>query len=102
MYMWEQGLTLVFCSRKRNENQKCFVNRINDFGFMCEFTPPVPLFQPGKVLKCENLVQWACQAHSIVAASGLPNCQYNHIKVPTEKKIDNWRALCGIIKTKCC
>ena len=65
---------------------------------MCEFNTPVPLFRPGKVLKCENLVQWACETHSIVAARGLPNYQYSRIKVPTELKIDNWRALCGNYK----
>ena len=46
------------------------VHKVNEFGFMCEYNNPVSLFRPGKVLKCENLVQWACEAHSIVAASG--------------------------------
>ena len=80
---------LPWCFVHEKVNENCIVNRVNDFVFMCEFTTPVPLFRPGKVLKCENLVQWACEAHSIVAASGLPNYQCSRIKVPTELKIDN-------------
>ena len=91
-----RDLPWCFVHEKVNENQTCIVNKVNVF--MCEFNTPVPLFRPGKVLKCENLVQWACEAHSIVAASGLPNYQYSRIKVSTELKIANWRALCGNYK----
>ena len=37
-------------------------------------------------MKCEDLAQWACEARSVVAASGLPNYQYSRIKVPTENQ----------------
>ena len=93
-----RDLPWCFVHDKVIENQNCIVNKITDFGFMCDLTPPVPLFRPGKVLKCKNLVQWAYEAHSIVAASGLPNYQCSRIKVPTELKINNWRALCGNYK----
>ena len=93
-----RALPWCFIHEKVNENQVCNVNKADDFGFMCQFTSPVPLFRPGKVLTCDNLTQWACEAHAMVAASGLPNYQYSRIKVPTELKIDNWRALCGNYK----
>ena len=49
----------------------------------------------GRVLDCDNLIQWACEAHTIVAATKCPNYRVARIKVPTELNIDNWRALCG-------
>ena len=71
------------------------ITKSNDFGFRCEIYPSPPLFSPGRVLDCDNLIQWACEAHTIVAATKCPNYRVARIKVPTELNIGNWRAICG-------
>ena len=70
------------------------VNRSKDFGFVCDVYPPLPLFRPGLELECTDQKQWAFEAHTIVAGTHCPNYQGARVKVPTELKINNWRALC--------
>ena len=78
-----------------NEKQIYCVKKNNDFGFVCNMYPPVPLFRPGSELCCIDQVQWAFEADITVAQSNCPNYQGARIKVPTDLKIDNWRALCA-------
>ena len=87
--------TWCFIQNVVNTMKVCSVTKSNDFGFRCEVYPPPPLFSPGRVLDCDNLIQWVCEAHTIVSATKRPNYQVARIKVPTELNIDNWRALCG-------
>ena len=81
-----------FIHDKVNEKQVYSITKSNDFGFLCNEYPPLPLFRPGRELMCENLLQWA---HTIVSTTKCPNYQSARIKIPTELNIDNWRALCG-------
>ena len=84
-----------FVHNSVNEKEIYCVNRSKDFGFVCDMYPPLPLFRPGIQLECVDLIQWAFQAHTIVADSLCPNYQGARVKVPTELKINNWRALCA-------
>ena len=46
------------------------------------------------MLDQKNLLQWACDAHLLVAATGCYNYQLARVKVPTELNIPYWMALC--------
>ena len=63
------------------------------FGFISQFYIPVPLFRPSIMVDEKNLLQWACDAHALVSATGCPNYKLARIKVPTDLNITNWRAL---------
>ena len=105
---WSESMfVLCLCACNDPEALWCFVhNSVNekridcvkgnkDFGFICHTYPPLPLFRPGRELHCSDQVQWAIQAHTIVAESHCPNYQGARIKVPTDLKINNWRTLCA-------
>ena len=84
-----------FIHDKVNDKQVYYLTKSNDFGFLSNGYPPFPLFRPGQELRCENLLQWSCDAHTIVSATKCSNYQSVRIKVPTKLNIGNWRALCG-------
>ena len=52
--------------------------------------PPAPV-----MLDQKNLIQWACEAHLLVSATGCYNYQQARVKVPPDLNIANWRALCA-------
>ena len=42
----------------------------------------------------KNLLQWACDSHALMSTTGSPNYELAGIKVPMDRNITNWRALC--------
>ena len=91
----ESKLISVLCNCLNKDLPWCFIHdKVNEkliddvtvngvFGFMCEFLGSVPLYRPGKMLKCQKLLPWACEAHTIVTQSGCPNYQSSRIEVVT-------------------
>ena len=81
--------TWCFIHNKVNVNKMYSATKSSDFGFMCKLYPSPPLFYPGQLLECENLLQWVCEAHTMVSANECLNYQSARIKVPTELNIGN-------------
>ena len=47
---------MVFVHNTVNEKKIYCVNRNNDFGFVCNFYPPLPLFRSSRALKCVDQI----------------------------------------------
>ena len=70
------------------QKQTLSVIKCDAFGFIIHVSIPTPLFQPLQNIDESNLLQWAFDAHRIVADT---NCYKNigaRIKVPTELNIN--------------